>query len=127
MDLNVFDLASPAEAGATFNIRHPVTLEETDVTVTIVGKDSPTYRNCIKRLANIELSKDGEKRAAELESLEAQLLASAIRGWSGLTENGKELPFSYDKAVEILSNPAFNSLASQINEKINDRTLFFSK
>ena len=128
MDFNQFNLAAPAEAGADVVIKHPVTGEDTDIVITVVGKDSATYRNAAKRIAGEKLPDNAEDKNAELTKRGADLLASCIRGWKGLDDSeGKPIEFSTAFAVELLSNPDFDSLAVQINGAIHDRSLFFKK
>ncbi len=45
--------------------------------------------------------------------------------WKGLQDdNGEEIPFSTDKAVEILTDQAYQSLFTMITEISQDETLF---
>ena len=128
MDFNTFNLSAPAEAGAEVVIKHPVTGEDTDIVITIVGKDSATYRNAAKRIASEKLPEDQEAKEKELVKRGAELLTSCVRGWSGIEDSkDKDIPFTPEFCIEMLSNIEFDSLAVQINAAIHDRTLYFKK
>ena len=128
MDFNTFNLATPAEAGADVVIMHPVTGEDTDIVITVVGKDSATYRNAAKRIAGEKLPEETEAKEKELTKRGAELLTSCIRGWSGIEDSdNKAIPFTPEFAIELLSNTDFDSLAVQINAAIHDRTLYQKK
>ena len=128
MDFNQFDLATPAEVGADVVIKHPVTGEDTDIVITVVGKDSATYRNAAKRIAANKLPEESEAKEKDLTKRGAELLTSCIRAWSGMSDSdGNQIPFTHEFAVEVLSNTDFDSLAVQINAAIHDRTLYQKK
>jgi len=128
MDINQFNLAAPAEAGAEVIIKHPVTGEDTDIKIIVVGKDSATYRNAAKRIASEKLPESDDDKEKELTKRGAELLTSCIRGWAGLDDrDGKPIPFTTEFAIELLSNQDFDSLAVQINAAIHDRTLYQKK
>ena len=125
MDIAKFDIRSQSEEGAKVVIRDPLG-NPTDIIVTVVGQDSPSYRATAKAISMEPFKKDvpRDDQAAERA---ARLTAAGIKGWTGLEENGKTVPYSPEKALEFCSNPAYDLFASQVYSAILDRSLFFGK
>jgi len=110
---------------AVIQLKHPVTGEFLpDIEVQIVGHDSPVFKNAIKARAKAQIarkSKELDLNANERDTIE--LLAQCTLGWTGITEGGKELPFSTANAVYIYTK--YNWIREQIDNAIGDRSHFF--
>lgn len=111
MDFADLNLSEKAERGIAVTLRHPITDEETDVVVTVKGKDSPTYRN---KLADIIRAGDfsGDKAGSEL-------LAAVTISVDGATEGDKPVTDYVDFYMK------YNWAADQVNAAMNDREAFF--
>ena len=98
-DLAKLDTAKVAEEGAELRVAHPTTGEDLGITITLIGTDSKTFRDISKSRATASLKK--KTREIDLDQNESDavdLLAKCTKGWSGITENGKEVVFSYTRS-----------------------------
>ena len=122
-DLAKLDTAKVAEEGAELHVAHPTTGEDLGITITLIGTDSKTFRDISKSRATASLKK--KTREIDLDQNESDavdLLAKCTKGWSGITENGKEVAFSYDNAVQIYTKYLW--LREQIDRFMADRSNF---
>ena len=122
-DLAKLDTAKVAEEGAELRVAHPTTGEDLGITITLIGTDSKTFRDISKSRATASLKK--KTREIDLDQNESdavELLAKCTKGWTGITENGKEVAFSYDNAVQIYTKYLW--LREQIDRFMADRSNF---
>lgn len=109
-DLKTQDYSASAESGYTFELQLPDGTMS-DATLTILGDLSPTVKNFGKRkYKEFKQQQEAAKRRgkewelslddAEIESIEAALVR--LIGWDGITEGGKKVEFSKEKAQETL-------------------------
>jgi hypothetical protein len=94
------------------------------MTISVSGHDSATFKNAIKERAKAQMSRksaDVDFIANDKEAVE--LLAKCTTGWTGITEGGKELPFSTANAIYIYTK--YNWIREQIDNAIGDRANFF--
>ena len=122
-DLAKLDTAKVAEEGAELHVAHPTTGEDLGITITVIGTDSKTFRDISKSRATASLKK--KTREIDLDQNESDavdLLAKCTKGWSGITENGKEIAFSYDNAVQLYTKYLW--LREQIDRFMADRSNF---
>ena len=122
-DLATLDTAKVAEEGAELRVAHPTTGEDLGITITLIGTDSKTFRDISKIRATMALKK--KTREIDLDQNEQdsiELLARCTKGWSGITENGKDIPFSYENAVKIYTKYLW--LREQIDRFMADRSNF---
>jgi hypothetical protein len=55
--------------------------------------------------------RDGKADDVTLRQIQAQALAeAALKGWQGLTMGGEAIPYSEEKAIDLLSSPAWTWL-----------------
>lgn len=99
---------------------------DTGVTLRVVGSDSSAFRAVAKKYAQKYL---GAERPSvdEMDEQNAELCASCIVGWTGLTENGEDLPYSAAKALELMSKPELGFIREQVEGFISKRANFFRK
>jgi len=105
----------------------PVTLPDgtaTDVVLRVLGHDSTPFRACAKRFAQGMLD-DSKPKVEELEQQNAELVASCIIGWKGLSKDGEPLPYSKEQAVELMLKPELNFLREQVEKFVSVRANFF--
>ena len=122
-DLAKLDTAKVAEEGAELRVAHPSTGEDLGITITLIGTDSKTFRDISKSRATASLKK--KTREIDLDQNESdavELLAKCTKGWTGITENGKEVAFSYDNAVQLYTKYLW--LREQIDRFMADRANF---
>lgn len=112
MNLNKLDTIAAANKGMSFFVKD-LDGVETDIEISIVGmgglvhKEASNVRNY--ELAQLEKAKAPTTPAGILaleeakEALYIKCLAKCITGWKNLQENDKDIPFSTEKAVEILT------------------------
>jgi hypothetical protein len=113
-DLASFDLAKDAEAGAECVLRNPVTGEETDAAITVLGTDAPAYRKAMRAYRDAVL----KRRAAAMDGVvsqeAAEFMASVTLGWRGVMLDGKDLPFNRDNAVKLYIHPRCGWVIEQL-------------
>ena len=122
-DLAKLDTAKVAEEGAELRVAHPTTGEDLGIVITLIGTDSKTFRDISKSRATASLKK--KTREIDLDQNESdavELLAKCTKGWTGITENGKEVAFSYDNAVQLYTKYLW--LREQIDRFMADRSNF---
>lgn len=109
-DLNKQNFSKAASEGYTFNLTLPDGTES-DATLTVIGDMSKAVKaHSRKRYQELQLrsktaARKGKDDELSIEEAEEYVIAdSLVRlvNWSGFTEDGKEVPFSKDKAEEIL-------------------------
>ena len=105
----------------------PVEDTETDFKIKLAGLDSYIYRNWIKTSLNKRLAKKKKRDFSfeESERSSVELLAALTLGWEGLELNGEDVPFSYEAALGLYSDPNNKWLREQVDEFVNDRSNFF--
>ena len=122
-DLAKLDTSKVAEEGAELLVSHPTTGEDLGIQITLIGTDSKTFRDISKSRATASLKK--KSREIDLDQNEQdsiELLAKCTKGWTGITENGKEVAFSYDNAVQLYTKYLW--LREQIDRFMADRSNF---
>ena len=122
-DLATLDFAAKAEEGAVMQVKHPLTGEALGINITLIGTDSKTFRDISKSRATASLKK--KTREIDLDQNEAdavELLAKCTKGWSRITESGKEVVFSYENAVQLYTKYLW--LREQIDRFMADRSNF---
>lgn len=109
-DLSFQNFSTAAEAGYTFELQLPDGTVS-DATLTILGDLSSTVKNYGKKKYKeiTQQSKAAKARGKEWEPTldeaeEMAIEAALIRliGWNGFEEEGKKVPFSKEKAAEVL-------------------------
>ena len=122
-DLSTLDTSKVAEEGAELLVAHPTTGEDLGITITLIGTDSKTFRDISKSRATASLKK--KSREIDLDQNESdsvELLAKCTKGWTGITENGKDIPFGHENAVELYTKYLW--LREQIDRFMADRSNF---
>ena len=122
-DLAKLDTAKVAEEGAELRVAHPTTGEDLGITITLIGTDPKTFRDISKSRATASLKK--KTREIDLDQNESdsvELLAKCTKGWTGITENGKEIVFSFENAVQLYTKYLW--LREQIDRFMADRSNF---
>lgn len=127
MDLNEIKIAEKSEEGEILTILHPVTYEETDIKIKLSGTDSARYRNKIKQIAEREKGKK-KNNGIDIDAIDkrgSEILASCTLDWKGIQRGGVDVPFTYENAVELYSDPNLRWLREQVDEFMSNRANFF--
>ena len=122
-DLATLDTSKVAEEGAELLVAHPTTGEDLGIKITLIGTDSKTFRDISKSRATASLKK--KTREIDLDQNESdavELLAKCTKGWTGITENGKDIPFGHENAVELYTKYLW--MRDQVDRFIVDRSNF---
>ena len=95
MELNKLATRALHEQGVEVRIKCPSTGEETDFYIKIIGPDSKEWRKYDKAELRGLIERQGKEFTAE-ELLEREIakIESITIGWRGLTDDGKEVPFT---------------------------------
>lgn len=124
MDLKKLDSVAACERGMDIIIKDAEG-NETDILVKVVGVDSKVFK-----LENGKLQvklKQAERKGKELDPEEVEsdycrVIAKCTLGWENLSENGKDVPFSEDKAAEIYES--YPLIKAQVFAALFDRAAF---
>ena len=126
MELKKLDTTTAANEGAEVQIVDAGGIL-TDIYIQVVGIDSNEYRKAERAMQN-RRSKQAQRGGKKLISAEAldietiERLARCTKGWRGLTDNKKEIEFSYEKAIELYTE--YPLLRDQVEDFIGDRENF---
>lgn len=111
LDLTKTNLSQAAETGYEFEVRIPGTLEATGAFITVRGDQSPTVKTYGKRkYQEFKTRETAAKRRGrdpedmtldEAEDLAIESAIVRVISWKGITEAGKEVPFSKENATRI--------------------------
>ena len=98
----------------------------TDLKLKIVGASSKEYIAVARNNYKVTHGKELHDNVEFFYQCRVELNVSSIVGWSGLEdENGKQVPFSKEKAIELLSNPELEFILTQVEEQVAQREKFF--
>lgn len=110
LDVNALDTRAAAERGYAMEVMHPVTGKPLGATVNVLGEDAGPvgeyrHRRRLERMEREQAATIGGKPAPiDPAEIDAQLVEAAVVrtiGWSGLVENGVDIPFSPEAARRV--------------------------
>lgn len=114
-DIQKQDFSKSAEAGYSFDLKLP-TGASSGAKLTIIGDLSPAVKAFQRRkfqeyqqrqaIAKRK-GRDDEIDLDEAEDVNIESALVRLIGWKGVTENGVEVPFSKEKAAEVLRQHAW--------------------
>ena len=123
MELKRFDSVTKAEAGAALRLVDPVTRMDTGAELVLYGADSAVHKATRKELDARNKALGRSLGADEIADQTAELLARCTKGWAGIEEDGKPVPFSQEKAKAVYA--AYPELAERAAGFIFARSNFF--
>lgn len=132
-DITVQDFSKAAEVGHTFDLKLP-TGADSGATLTILGELSPTVKAYGRRkwqeyqLKDAQNKRKGREATIDLDEAEEVSVESALVrlvDWNGITDKGVAVPFSKEKAAEILK--AHSWIREQIMQESADVLNFTPK
>lgn len=114
IDLDDLDLAAACDRGYELELTHPVSKKPLGVFISIVGKESETFKGYIRKETNDKLAKDALRskngQEPELETMEMvdergiALLATCTTGWRNVKYKGKDLSYSRENVIKLYTN-----------------------
>lgn len=108
-DIKLNSPVKAAEAGFEFEVSLPDG-SKTDFKITVRGDNSPVVKNHGRRTyQEMKVQEQQAKRRGkeweldldEAEDMSAEAAAIRVIDWKGLAEDGKEVPFTKEKAVAL--------------------------
>jgi hypothetical protein len=124
-----FDAASlmPDSDSCEVQIKNLLTKKPTGIFITVLSKDSETYRDVQKAQANVRFKQFGKRNsssltAEELEEESIQVLVSCTKAWRNMVYNGEELECTADNVRKIYEN--IPMIREQVDDAIHDRGNF---
>lgn len=128
MELDEFDTKTKSNEGAEIELLSLKTRAKSGVFIKVLGIDSDLFQD-LKAQRSRELmdavqarGKDYNPTREEIDLASCEMLAKCTLGWRGLTEGGKEVEFSYAKAVDLYVK--YPRIRDQINAAIADTANF---
>lgn len=103
-DISALDVTSHSEEGTTVEIVNPKSGDKTGIVISVKGAFSARFQEMIARQKKREAmrQKNAVARAvAEDEDDTSQVLSEVTTGWTGMVENGKDVPFTKAEALRI--------------------------
>jgi len=129
-DLAEINLTQGANDGFEVELYHPATNIDLGIKITVLGKDSDTFKKISTAQARKrmnKIAKGGTFKASaispeEVEEDNIELLAACTKGWVGMKEGGKEITFSKEAAIDLYTRHAW--MREQVDAAIGDRANF---
>lgn len=121
MELADFHTAESHQTGSEIRVRKPDG-SYSDCYITVVGIDSPQWREIVKNRNRSDLRKVIESDEKSEADEKAEDLAKASLNWRGFTDQGQEIEFSQDKAEQLYSAAPY--IADQVDMFIANRVNF---
>jgi hypothetical protein len=133
MELSKYDLSALAESGYEFEVTHPDTGDGLGGFITVRGTRSKIVEQYNRKIANEQIRAEnaqkvkGKEKVRTVEELIDDLnKMAAIRviSWRNITDQGVELEFSREKAVELFEK--YDWIRTQVMEASNESEKFRS-
>ena len=119
MDLS--SLVVSATSGLT--IKAPVTGVDTDIVITLCGKDSDEYRAAYTVMVKA-ISANPNQSNAEFAKLDAAVFAACVVEWVNLDLDGDPLECTPENVLRLFNDNRFRWLHEQVIEFVGDRVNF---
>ena len=124
MDIRRFDSVTRAEAGVELELIDPVTKSASGASLILYGADSSIYKGIEKEIVARNKARGRAPSPDELAEDSLERIARMTKGWQGLLDGGKEIPFSVEKAREVYRT--YPELADRAASFIFNRANFFA-
>lgn len=114
MKLKKYDTVAACDQGAELRLKNPFTGELTDDFITLVGVDSNTFQEAQRRSFDARVAKaDATVTKKDLDDEGCGILADCTRSWRLKDDDGKDIPFSREAALELYT--AYPRIKDQVN------------
>lgn len=135
-DIASLDTVAASNDGAELELRHPVTNAPLGVFISIVGKDSDSFREYQRRKFNEYLRAEHaarirgknappQKSAEEYEDDMLTLLVTCTRSWKGVVFKGVDLEFNAENVRMLYKNSPW--IRDQVNDAVGDLGNFLKR
>jgi hypothetical protein len=128
IDLSSLDTAAACDKGFELELKHPITNEPIGAFISVVGKDSKTFEDFVRKQSNDRLrrnfqnqrrGKDAEAPTVEqIETDAINLLVACTTGFRNVTYKGSLLTFSEENARLLYTEQKW--VRSQVDEAVGD-------
>jgi hypothetical protein len=108
---------------ATLNIEGPFG-EPTDIKFEVLSLDNERSAKAFRKIGSMIMANRTPDQE-EVHQINVEAYAACIVGWSGLTENGVEIPYSPEKALEMMRDDRLSFLRAQVERFAAQRANFF--
>ena len=123
MNLFDYDLTANADAGFSMKVRSPLTGEESDAVIHLVGSDSKSYRRVRTEVMrkHAKLGSEDKDYVADVDTVNAEVYSKCITGWDGMSGPDGLIEFSEVKALELLTKFAWlcDQVAGAVDNRLN--------
>jgi hypothetical protein len=127
-DLGSLDTIEACNKAAEVEIKHPVNGSSTGVFISVLGRDSDTYRGIVRNLANETLAKRAQGKAIDtnmdkMDDKNIEALVAVTTGWRTGDEpvvvvKGEKLDYSAANARKLYSGLLF--VRDQVQEAVDN-------
>jgi hypothetical protein len=134
IDLSSLDTAAACDKGFELELKHPITNEPVGAFISVVGKDSKTFEDFVRKQSNDRLRRNFQNQrrgkdaeAPTVEQIEADaisLLVACTTGFRNVTYKGSLLTFSEENARLLYTEQKW--VRSQVDEAVGDIENFMS-
>lgn len=127
MELARFDTLTNANAGVEIELKDLKTGMGSGAFVRVLGSDGDVFQRLksdrTRKIAKRLQETGGESLPQEeIDDMTCEMLAACTINWRGLTDGGKEVPFSLERAKAVYRQ--YPAIRDQVNIAIGDRSLF---
>lgn len=98
---------------------------ETDFKLKLQSTDSAEFHAVARRHAQNRLGREDRPSIDELAKDSAEQRAACIVGWTGLENAAGPIPYSREKAIELMSKPEYAYIQEQVEGFATQRANFF--
>lgn len=125
-----FDAAAlePDVDQCEIEIFNPIGRKPTGIFITVLSKDSDTYRDLQKKQSNARFKQFGKRTtstsltAEELEEESLQLLVACTRGWKNMMYKGNVLDCTPENVRMVYEK--VSAIREQVDDAVHDRSNF---
>lgn len=110
MDIKQFDVKAAVEKGFVYTVKVPYgenAGDDSDMTLDVYGVGSKAFEDAsaaIDAYQNKCWSKNKPVDKEHLKTLNIDLIAACVRGWTGIEEDGKAVPFNRENTKRVFND-----------------------
>jgi hypothetical protein len=101
--------------------------ELTDISLKVISTDSKPFHAVVMRQTQEARDRETPFTVEQMAARSAEQLAACIVGWSGIEDADGQIPYSPEKAVEIMRTENLMFMREQVEGFVTKRTHFFRK
>lgn len=120
MDISSYQVADEPRP---LKILHPITNEETDITVFCISPDHSDYKGRAVEAVREGLDPAKKVDVSDVVDRKPEIIAAMVTGWEGIQVNGKAMKYTKANAVKLMKE--YPWIQSQIDRFCGQRANFF--